>query len=124
MIMVFVLLYGFYLYLKYLILKEEKQTRDFLYNLGFTTKRIDNSFNMTYIKNALILGTITFLLLEIGIEMLIKLHKYNMLIPITIYLILLLYVGAYIIEMVIPWSIQTLMNSQKSTIRDRINMLK
>lgn len=124
MIMVFVLLYGFYLYLKYLILKEEKQTRDFLYNLGFTTKRIDNSFNMTYIKNALILGTITFLLLEIGIEMLKKLHKYNMLIPITIYLILLLYVGAFVIEMVIPWSIQTLMNSQKSTIRDRINMLK
>lgn len=47
-----------------------------------------------------------------------------MLIPITIYLILLLYVGAFIIEMVIPWSIQTLMNSQKSTIRDRKNMLK
>ena len=79
---------------------------------------------MTYIKNALILGTITFLLLEIGTEMLIKLHKYNMLIPITIYLILLLYVGAFIIEMVIPWIIQTLMNSQKSTIRDRKNMLK
>ena len=124
MIIVFVLLYGFYFYLKYLILKEEKQTRDFLYNLGFTTKRINNSFNMTYIKNALILGTITFLLLEIGTEMLIKLHKYNMLIPITIYLILLLYVGAFIIEMVIPWIIQTLMNSQKSTIRDRKNMLE
>ena len=49
MIIVFVLLYGFYFYLKYLILKEEKQTRDFLYNLGFTTKRISKSFSLTYI---------------------------------------------------------------------------
>lgn len=53
MIIVFILLYGFYFYLKYLILKEEKQTRDFLYNLGFTTKRINKSFSLTYIKNSL-----------------------------------------------------------------------
>lgn len=58
MIIVFVLLYGFYFYLKYLILKEEKQTRDFLYNLGFTTKRISKSFSLTYIKNSLLLAVL------------------------------------------------------------------
>lgn len=67
MIIVFVLLYGFYFYLKYLILKEEKQTRDFLYNLGFTTKRINKSFYMTYIKNSILLGVLGIVLLEVFI---------------------------------------------------------
>ena len=76
MIIVFVLLYGFYFYLKYLILKEEKQTRDFLYNLGFTTKRISKSFSLTYIKNSLILAVLGIVLLEVFIEFVIRIHIY------------------------------------------------
>lgn len=98
MIIVFVLLYGFYFYLKYLILKEEKQTRDFLYNLGFTTKRISKSFSLTYIKNSLILAVLGIVLLEVFIEFVIRIHIYSLIIPVTKMLILLFFMAAFIID--------------------------
>ncbi len=102
MIIVFILLYGFYFYLKYLILKEEKQTRDFLYNLGFTTKRINKSFYMTYIKNSILLGVLGIVLLEVFIEFVIRIHIYSLIIPVTKMLILLFFTAAFIIEFFIP----------------------
>lgn len=113
MIIVFVLLYGFYFYLKYLILKEEKQTRDFLYNLGFTTKRINNSFNLTYIKNSLMLAVLGVVLLEVFIEFVIRIHIYSLIIPVTKMLILLFFTAAFIIEFFIPAFIQMIMKNQK-----------
>ena len=98
MIIVFILLYGFYFYLKYLILKEEKQTRDFLYNLGFTTKRINKSFSLTYIKNSLMLAVLGVVLLEVFIEFVIRIHIYSLIIPVTKILILLFFTAAFIIE--------------------------
>lgn len=113
MIIVFVLLYGFYFYLKYLILKEEKQTREFLYNLGFTTKRINNSFNLTYIKNSLMLAVLGVVLLEVFIEFVIRIHIYSLIIPVTKMLILLFFMAAFIIEFFIPTLIQMIMKNQK-----------
>lgn len=113
MIIVFVLLYGFYFYLKYLILKEEKQTRDFLYNLGFTTKRISKSFSLTYIKNSLILAVLGIVLLEVFIEFVIRIHIYRLIIPVTKMLILLFFIAAFIIEFFIPAFIQMIMKNQK-----------
>lgn len=113
MIIVFVLLYGFYFYLKYLILKEEKQTRDFLYNLGFTTKRISKSFSLTYIKNSLILAVLGVVLLEVFIEFVIRIHIYSLIIPVTKMLILLFFMAAFIIEFFIPTLIQMIMKNQK-----------
>ena len=113
MIIVFVLLYGFYFYLKYLILKEEKQTRDFLYNLGFTTKRINKSFYMTYIKNSLMLAVLGVVLLEVFIEFVIRIHIYSLNIPVTKMLILLFFMAAFIIEFFIPAFIQMIMKNQK-----------
>lgn len=113
MIIVFVLLYGFYFYLKYLILKEEKQTRDFLYNLGFTTKRISKSFSLTYIKNSLILAVLGIVLLEVFIEFVIRIHIYSLIIPVTKMLILLFFIAAFIIEFFIPAFIQMIMKKQK-----------
>lgn len=113
MIIVFVLLYGFYFYLKYLILKEEKQTRDFLYNLGFTTKRINKSFYMTYIKNSILLGVLGIVLLEVFIEFVIRIHIYSLIIPVTKMLIVLFFMAAFIIEFLIPTLIQTIMKDQK-----------
>lgn len=113
MIIVFVLLYGFYFYLKYLILKEEKQTRDFLYNLGFTTKRISKSFSLTYIKNSLILAVLGIVLLEVFIEFVIRIHIYSLIIPVTKMLILLFFIAAFIIEFFIPTLIQMIMKNQK-----------
>lgn len=113
MIIVFVLLYGFYFYLKYLILKEEKQTRDFLYNLGFTTKRINKSFYMTYIKNSILLGVLGIVLLEVFIEFVIRIHIYSLIIPVTKMLILLFFIAAFIIEFLIPILIQMIMKDQK-----------
>lgn len=113
MIIVFVLLYGFYFYLKYLILKEEKQTRDFLYNLGFTTKRINKSFYMTYIKNSILLGVLGIVLLEVFIEFVIRIHIYSLIIPVTKMLILLFFITAFIIEFLIPTLIQMIMKNQK-----------
>lgn len=113
MIIVFVLLYGFYFYLKYLILKEEKQTRDFLYNLGFTTKRISKSFSLTYIKNSLILAVLGIVLLEVFIEFVIRIHIYSLIIPVTKMLILLFFTAAFIIEFFIPAFIQMIMKNQK-----------
>lgn len=113
MIIVFVLLYGFYFYLKYLILKEEKQTRDFLYNLGFTTKRINSSFNLTYIKNSLMLAVLGVVLLEVFIEFVIRIHIYSLIIPVTKMLILLFFIAAFIIEFFIPAFIQMIMKNQK-----------
>lgn len=113
MIIVFVLLYGFYFYLKYLILKEEKQTRDFLYNLGFTTKRINKSFYMTYIKNSILLGVLGIVLLEVFIEFVIRIHIYSLIIPVTKMLILLFFMAAFIIEFFIPTLIQMIMKNQK-----------
>lgn len=113
MIIVFVLLYGFYFYLKYLILKEEKQTRDFLYNLGFTTKRISKSFSLTYIKNSLILAVLGIVLLEVFIEFVIRIHIYSLIIPATKMLILLFFIAAFIIEFFIPAFIQMIMKNQK-----------
>ena len=113
MIIVFVLLYGFYFYLKYLILKEEKQTRDFLYNLGFTTKRINNSFNLTYIKNSLMLAVLGIVLLELSLEIFIKLQIHSLIIPVTKMLILLFFITAFIIEFLIPTLIQMIMKNQK-----------
>lgn len=113
MIIVFVLLYGFYFYLKYLILKEEKQTRDFLYNLGFTTKRINKSFYMTYIKNSILLGVLGIVLLEVFIELVVRIHIYSLIIPVTKMLILLFFIAAFIIETLIPILIQMIMKNQK-----------
>ena len=113
MIIVFVLLYGFYFYLKYLILKEEKQTRDFLYNLGFTTKRINKSFYMTYIKNSILLGVLGIVLLEVFIEFVIRIHIYSLIIPVTKMLILLFFIAAFIIDFLIPILIQMIMKNQK-----------
>ena len=113
MIIVFVLLYGFYFYLKYLILKEEKQTRDFLYNLGFTTKRINKSFYMTYIKNSILLGVLGIVLLEVFIEFVVRIHIYSLIIPVTKMLILLFFMAAFIIEFLIPILIQMIMKNQK-----------
>lgn len=119
MIIVFVLLYGFYFYLKYLILKEEKQTRDFLYNLGFTTKRISKSFSLTYIKNSLILAVLGIVLLEVFIEFVIRIHIYSLIIPVTKILILLFFTAAFIIEFFIPTLIQMIMKKSKGTVMNR-----
>lgn len=119
MIIVFVLLYGFYFYLKYLILKEEKQTRDFLYNLGFTTKRINSSFNLTYIKNSLMLGVLGIVLLELSLEIFIKLQIHSLIIPVTKMLILLFFMAAFIIEFFIPTLIQMIMKKSKGTVMNR-----
>ena len=119
MIIVFVLLYGFYFYLKYLILKEEKQTRDFLYNLGFTTKRISKSFSLTYIKNSLILAVLGIVLLEVFIEFVIRIHIYSLIIPVTKILILLFFTAAFIIEFFIPTLIQMIMKKSKGTVMSR-----
>lgn len=118
-IIVFVLLYGFYFYLKYLILKEEKQTRDFLYNLGFTTKRISKSFSLTYIKNSLILAVLGIVLLEVFIEFVIRIHIYSLIIPVTKMLILLFFMVAFIIEFFIPTLIQMIMKKSKGTVMNR-----
>lgn len=119
MIIVFVLLYGFYFYLKYLILKEEKQTRDFLYNLGFTTKRINKSFSLTYIKNSLMLAVLGVVLLEVFIEFVIRIHIYSLIIPVTKILILLFFTAAFIIEFFIPTLIQMIMKKSKGTVMNR-----
>lgn len=119
MIIVFVLLYGFYFYLKYLILKEEKQTRDFLYNLGFTTKRISKSFSLTYIKNSLLLAVLGIVLLEVFIEFVIRIHIYSLIIPVTKMLILLFFTAAFIIEFFIPTLIQMIMKKSKGTVMNR-----
>ena len=119
MIIVFVLLYGFYFYLKYLILKEEKQTRDFLYNLGFTTKRISKSFSLAYIKNSLILAVLGIVLLEVFIEFVIRIHIYSLIIPVTKMLILLFFTAAFIIEFFIPTLIQMIMKKSKGTVMNR-----
>lgn len=119
MIIVFVLLYGFYFYLKYLILKEEKQTRDFLCNLGFTTKRISKSFSLTYIKNSLILAVLGIVLLEVFIEFVIRIHIYSLIIPVTKMLILLFFMAAFIIEFFIPTLIQMIMKKSKGTVMNR-----
>lgn len=119
MIIVFVLLYGFYFYLKYLILKEEKQTRDFLYNLGFTTKRINKSFYMTYIKNSILLDVLGIVLLEVFIEFVIRIHIYSLIIPVTKMLILLFFMAAFIIEFFIPTLIQMIMKKSKGTVMNR-----
>ena len=119
MIIVFVLLYGFYFYLKYLILKEEKQTRDFLYNLGFTTKRISKSFSLTYIKNSLMLAVLGVVLLEVFIEFVIRIHIYSLIIPVTKMLILLFFTAAFIIEFFIPTLIQMIMKKSKGTVMNR-----
>lgn len=119
MIIVFVLLYGFYFYLKYLILKEEKQTRDFLYNLVFTTKRISKSFSLTYIKNSLILAVLGIVLLEVFIEFVIRIHIYSLIIPVTKMLILLFFMAAFIIEFFIPTLIQMIMKKSKGTVMNR-----
>lgn len=119
MSIVFVLLYGFYFYLKYLILKEEKQTRDFLYNLGFTTKRISKSFSLTYIKNSLILAVLGIVLLEVFIEFVIRIHIYSLIIPVTKMLILLFFTAAFIIEFFIPTLIQMIMKKSKGTVMSR-----
>lgn len=119
MIIVFVLLYGFYFYLKYLILKEEKQTRDFLYNLGFTTKRINSSFNLTYIKNSLMLGVLGIVLLELSLEIFIKLQIHSLIIPVTKMRILLFFTAAFIIEFFIPAFIQMIMKKSKGTVMNR-----
>lgn len=119
MIIVFILLYGFYFYLKYLILKEEKQTRDFLYNLGFTTKRINKSFYMTYIKNSILLGVLGIVLLEVFIEFVIRIHIYSLIIPVTKMLILLFFTAAFIIEFFIPTLIQMIMKRSKGTVMNR-----
>lgn len=119
MIIVFILLYGFYFYLKYLILKEEKQTRDFLYNLGFTTKRISKSFSLTYIKNSLILAVLGIVLLEVFIEFVIRIHIYSLIIPVTKMLILLFFIAAFIIEFFIPTLIQMIMKKSKGTVMNR-----
>lgn len=119
MIIVFVLLYGFYFYLKYLILKEEKQTRDILYNLGFTTKRISKSFSLTYIKNSLILAVLGIVLLEVFIEFVIRIHIYSLIIPVTKMLILLFFMAAFIIEFFIPTLIQMIMKKSKGTVMNR-----
>lgn len=119
MIIVFVLLYGFYFYLKYLILKEEKQTRDFLYNLGFTAKRINNSFNLTYIKNSLMLAVLGIVLLELSLEIFIKLQIHSLIIPVTKILILLFFLAAFIIEFFIPTLIQMIMKKSKGIVMNR-----
>ena len=119
MIIVFILLYGFYFYLKYLILKEEKQTRDFLYNLGFTTKRINKSFSLTYIKNSLMLAVLGVVLLEVFIEFVIRIHIYSLIIPVTKILILLFFTAAFIIEFFIPTLIQMIMKKSKGTVMNR-----
>ena len=119
MIIVFILLYGFYFYLKYLILKEEKQTRDFLYNLGFTTKRINKSFSLTYIKNSLMLAVLGIVLLEVFIEFVIRIHIYSLIIPVTKMLILLFFIAAFIIEFFIPTLIQMIMKKSKGTVMNR-----
>lgn len=119
MIIVFVLLYGFYFYLKYLILKEEKQTRDFLYNLGFTTKRINKSFSLTYIKNSLMLAVLGVVLLEVFIEFVIRINIYSLIIPVTKMLILLFFMAAFIIEFFIPTLIQMIMKKSKGTVMNR-----
>lgn len=119
MIIVFILLYGFYFYLKYLILKEEKQTRDFLYNLGFTTKRINKSFSLTYIKNSLMLAVLGVVLLEVFIEFVIRIHIYSLIIPVTKMLILSFFTAAFIIEFFIPTLIQMIMKKSKGTVMNR-----
>lgn len=107
---VFILLYGFYFYLKYLILREEKQTRDYLYNMGLTTKRIDHSFYRTYLKNALILGTFVWILLEVIMIFTIKMMIIPLIMPITIIHIALFYASAFVIEFFIPVIIQKMIS--------------
>lgn len=83
---------------------------DYLYNMGLIVKRIDRSFYRTYFKNALILGTFVWILLEVIMIFTIKMMIIPLIMPITIIHIALFYASSFVIEFFIPVFIQKMIS--------------
>lgn len=107
---VVVIIYAFYIYLKYLMMKEEINVRYYLSSLGLTFKEIQHIIQKTYFKSFILLALSSCIILRILIEVVVKIYIVPLIIsPQPIYFIFII-VTSFILEMIIPLILQKLKN--------------
>ncbi|MCD7950605.1 MAG: ATP-binding cassette domain-containing protein [Erysipelotrichaceae bacterium] len=105
-----IIIYAFYIYLKYLMIKEETNVRYYLSSLGLTFKETQHIIQKTYFKSFVILALCTCIILRILIEVVVKIYIVPLIIsPQPIYFIFII-VTSFILEMIIPLLLQKVRN--------------
>ena len=99
----FIILYGFYFYLKYLVIKDETESRRYLLNIGFKSKNINLIFYRNYFKNSLFLFLITSLMFRFFIELFARMQVISLIMPPKIIFFVLFFAMSIVIECVIPY---------------------
>lgn len=109
-ISVVVIIYAFYIYLKYLVIKEEKDMKRYLASVGFNQKQRQHIIQKTYIKNFIGLFICTSLILYLLIEIMVKIQIIPLIIPPRIEYFLFIFVMSFILEVILPLFIQSIKN--------------
>lgn len=99
----FIILYGFYFYLKYLVINDENESRQYLRNIGLKSKNINMIFYRNYFKNSLILFLITSLMFRFFIELFARMQVISLIMPPKTIFFVLFFVTSLVIECLIPF---------------------
>lgn len=86
LVILIIMLYGFYFYLKYLAIKDETESQKYLLNIGLNKNNINSIFYSNYLKNSLILFLITSLMFRGAIELFVRMQIISLIIAPKFYL--------------------------------------
>lgn len=101
-ISVILITYAFYIYLKYLVLKEEISIREYLASIGMNFKESQYIIRKNYFKNFIILALMTSIIFYILVEMVAKMQIIPLIIPPKAIYFVFIIVMSFILEIVIP----------------------
>lgn len=101
-ISVILITYAFYIYLKYLVLKEEISIREYLASIGMNFKESQYIIRKNYFKNFITLALMTSIIFYILVEMVAKMQIIPFIIPPKAIYFVFIIVMSFILEIVIP----------------------
>lgn len=102
-IAIVVITYLFYIYLKYLVLKENKKIKRYLMGIGLNNKQCNYIFQKTYFKNFLALFIITSLVLYLLIEIIVRLQIIPLIIAPKLEYFLFILIMSFLLEIILPF---------------------
>lgn len=118
---IFIVLFSFYSYLKYLIIKENYETKSFLKNLGLYNREICWTFYSTYLTNALKMFTISSTILFCSNELFAKFQIIPLIIRPEISYFIYLLIMSVVIEFGIPIGLDFIIKGLDGKLTERIS---
>lgn len=101
-ISIIIIIYVFYIYLKYLMMNEEENARNYLSSIGFDFKEIQYIITKNYLKNFIALSLATSIILYLLIELFAKIQMIELIMPPRKEYFIFIFFMAFILEVILP----------------------